>query len=110
MYQQGAGQTAAELRRQLHGIKARDREAAVFATQAPVGERFIKSSWFTGLITGSAVGLLLYITNPAFVQGAAVNNSVVSPPNLKRVAAWAVLAGLLVALGPLAYQKFSSPK
>jgi hypothetical protein len=102
-------QTAAELRRQLHGIKARDREAAVFAAQAPPAQRFLKSQWFTALITSVAVFILLYITNPIFVHtvGPDGQKQVSPKPNLRYVTAWAVLAGLLVVLGPMLYQKFS---
>jgi len=113
-------ETAADLRRQLHAMKSRDREATVFAAQASATERFLKSSWFTALITGVAVFILLYITNPLFVHepkgpidpqvGGGADKYITPKPSLRRVTAWAVLAALLVALGPLAYQKFSAPQ
>lgn len=112
-----AGQeTAADLRRQLHAMKSRDREAAVFAARASPTERFLKSHWFTATITGVAVFVLLYITNPMFVHdappvGAEGPEKYTAPkPSLRKVTAWAVLAALLTALGPMAYQKFSAPQ
>jgi hypothetical protein len=116
-------QTAADLRRQLHTMKSRDREINMQVGKSP-GDRFLKSNWFSGLVTGAAVFVLLYITNPTFVhasqqeQAAWAGNEdrssleskkyLAQTPSLKRITAWAVLSGLLVALGPLAYQKFSS--
>lgn len=101
-------ETANDLRRKLHMMKAKDREEiGIMAAKASPLERFLKSHWFTGIATGLSVFGLLYITNPIFVQEDKEKYAV-PKPNLKRVMAWAVLAGLITALAPLVYQKFSS--
>ena len=103
MNSMGSVETAAELRRQLHTMKARDREAVNAATVGTSGEKFLKSHWFSALVTGAATFLLLYVTNPLFVQE---NDKEKVHPNLKKVASWAILAALIVALGPMLYEKF----
>lgn len=101
-----AVQTAAELRRQLHMQKARDREAVAEATQTSATSRFLRSNWATALFTGLATFLLLYVANPLFVQEPVVAGRISGAPNLRRVLSWSVLVTLLVALGPYVYQKF----
>uniref|UniRef100_A0A6C0BMV4 Uncharacterized protein n=1 Tax=viral metagenome TaxID=1070528 RepID=A0A6C0BMV4_9ZZZZ len=91
-------------------MKFKDREAATFAAQASPAQRFLKSYWLTGLVTSVAVFLLLYITNPMFVQERDREKYATTTPSLKRVSAWAILAGLLAALGPLLYQKVLTPQ
>lgn len=102
-------QTAADLRRQLHTMKWKDREAVAVAAQASPVERFYKSNYFTALLTGASMFGLLFLTNPSFVQEDKAKYAMPTP-NLKRVAAWAILALLIVALGPLVYEKFLTPK
>jgi hypothetical protein len=102
-------QTAAELRHQLHAMKAQDRQAVKAAPPssmsnyqnggfnggASVGSMVLSSPWFTAGVTGVATFALLYFSNPSFVQAANTE------PSMRRVIAWSVLVTLLVAAGPL---------
>ena len=99
-------QTAADLRRQLHAMKFKDREALAVSAQASPINRFFKSTAFTALATSLGVFALLYISNPPFVQENRERYTL-AKPSLKRVAAWSILAGLLVLIAPYAYQKLS---
>lgn len=98
-------QTAAELRRQIHANKTRDREALGEQVASPTS-RFLKSRWSTALFTGLATFLLLYAANPLFVQQPVVNGRITSTPSLRRVFSWSILVALIVALGPYLYEKF----
>ena len=105
----GAVQTAAELRRQLHTMKAKDREAVTLATngQTISAEGFLKSKWATALFTGIATFLLLYATNPSFIQESTDKQRSEPTPSMRKVLSWSVLATLVVALGPYMYQKWT---
>ena len=102
--------TATELRKRLHAMKHKDREAlSVAAAKSTPASRFLQSSLFTAIATALGVFGLLYISNPALVQEPRERYQI-AKPSLKRVAAWAILAGLIVLVGPWLYQKFSAPK
>lgn len=106
-------QTAAELRRELHAMKANNRAALAEATQA---KPILKSQWITSLGTGLATFLLLYVTNPVFVQESTppplgpgpspAGTNAPLGPSMRKIISWSVLAALIVALGPFLYKKF----
>lgn len=100
-----AVKTAAELRRELHTLKARDREAVAEATNSTTPMSFFKTRWATALATGLITFFLLYLTNPLFVQAPTTTGARVTP-SLRRVVSWSVLVAIIVALGPYVYQKF----
>jgi len=104
-------QTAADLRRQLHTMKFKDRMALAANTTEkrtnPSISKFTQSQWFTALLTGLSIFGLLYIANPLFVQEKRGKYET-AKPSVKRIAAWSILAALLVGLGPMLYQKFLS--
>lgn len=101
------GQTAADLRRQLHSMKLKDREAFDAVERTSPMVKFTQSQWFTATVTGLAVFGLLYITNPLFVQEKR-DKYEMAKPSIKRISAWSILVFLLVAVGPLIYQKIQS--
>lgn len=95
-----AVQTAAELRRQLHMMKARDRHALDGARGANVlSTEFLRSHWFTAALTGTGVFLALLMTQPLFVQSE-------GKPDMRKIGMWSILGALIVALGPILFQKF----
>ena len=96
--------TALDLRRQLHEIKFKSREDLAVAAQASPVTRFLQSNVFTALATSLGVFGVLYILNPPFVQENRERYTL-ARPSLKRVTAWAVLAGLLVLIAPLIYRR-----
>ena len=100
---------AADLRRQLHTMKLKDKQAIHFAAQASPGQKFLKSGLFSAILTSAAVFGLLFLTNPVFVQETR-DRYELAKPSLKRVGAWSILAGLIVILAPIVAQKFSSAK
>lgn len=104
-----AVQTAAELRRQLHTMKADD-QRAVRSANVSGTEQFLRSHWATALFTGLGSFGLLYLTNPSFVQSSAPEDKKYqnAPPSMRHVAAWSILAALVVAFGPLIFKRIST--
>lgn len=108
--------TAAELRTQLHTMKANDQKAVMAASQVTTAERFLKSQWFTALLTGLGTFGLLYLTKPAFVlesQSTMGNGSggedrkITTTLSTRRIFAWSILAALIVAVGPMVFKRIS---
>lgn len=106
--------TTAELRRQLHATKANDRQAAMETTNATsTPTSFLTSRWATALFTSLASFLLLYISNPPFVQEDVTKTDgrfKPATPSMKKIFSWSVLVFLIVAIGPFLYQKFLANK
>ncbi len=86
-------QTAAQLRHQLHAMKAQDRQAVQAAPLS--GNAIFTSPWFTAGVTGAATFVLLYLSNPVFVQTTNME------PNMRKILAWSILVILIVGLGPM---------